>query len=103
MGHASGTISPALTFAYNAATQTITLTLAASSVIGSNGWFSRVGKNGDRLTLSLDGATVQAFSVLPGDYDGNGVVNLVDINAVRRQPSRASPIAYSPTSTATGS
>ena len=77
-------------FAFDAATQTITLTFAPSSVIGSNGWFSTMGKSGDRLTLSVDNVTIQTFSVLPGDYDGNGVVNLLDLNAVRNaaQPNR---------------
>ena len=71
------------TFVVDAATQTITLTFAASSVVGSNGWFSTMGKGGDRLTLGVDGVTIQTFSVLPGDYDGNGVVNLLDLDAVR--------------------
>ena len=70
-------------FAFDSATQTITLTFAPSSVIGSNDWFSSMAKGGDRLTLSVDGNSIQAFTVLPGDYDGNGVVNLLDLNAVR--------------------
>ena len=62
-------------------------------------WTLPVALGADRLRLSLDntlgvtvdpsikllGSTAWTFDVLPGDYDGNGVVNIADALAIRNQ------------------
>jgi hypothetical protein len=63
--------------------QLVTIGLADPSVVGSDNWVSIVGKKGDRLTLQFFD-TSRSFDVLPGDFDGNGVVNLLDINGIRQ-------------------
>lgn len=72
---AGGTVS------FDAASRTVTLGLSQTSEIGSDGWTKKVGKGGDRVTVRYQG-TSQTFAVLPGDFDGNGVVNLKDIQGV---------------------
>jgi hypothetical protein len=73
-----------LNFAYNTATRTGTWTAADGALpIG-------------RYSLRLDGSLVvdgssnpmaadwgKAFAVLPGDYDGNGLVDDIDVSAIR--------------------
>jgi hypothetical protein len=71
------------TLSYFPSTRTITITLAPTSVIGSDAWAAVDGKIGDHLTFGFRGVT-QSFAVLSGDYDGNGVVNLLDLNRVRQ-------------------
>ena len=68
----------------NASTQTVTISLAASAVIGSTGWTAVVGKNGDHVSLGFEGSS-QSFNVLPGDVTGDGVVDAKDLLAVRNQ------------------
>jgi hypothetical protein len=85
-GELGGTVP--LTFGFNPATRTATWTTTAGLAI-------------DRYTLRLSGAGVldgsgnrlsgdwaRAFAVLPGDFDGNGIVDDADMAGIQKNFSR---------------